>query len=165
MQHPPPVRHSGDDGRGHGRAGADDTVAHRNVRKAKPWFGQSCEETGMTTIEAKSAEWGEAIDLAMRELCHLRVAMQWNSPSPQAALADEEMKLEIECAMDELDAMANAAELLERLIPKLDEEAYDLLTRAVEALTTIDWATRTEFLAQGVEGVRRLRAEQTGSAN
>jgi hypothetical protein len=119
----------------------------------------------MTTLETKSAEWGEAIDRAMRELCHLRLAMQWNRPSPQAALADEEMKLEIECAMDELDAMATAADLLGRLVPKLDGEAYELLTQAIEALTTIDWATRTEFLAQGIEGVRRLRAEQTGSAN
>jgi hypothetical protein len=119
----------------------------------------------MEILEHKSAEWGTAIDRAMRELCHLRLAMQWNKPSERIALVDEEMKLEIECAMDELDAMVDASGILGRLARKLDPEGCELLKRAVDVLTTVDWATRTEFLAQGVEGLRQIRMEQTGSRN
>lgn len=73
-----------------------------------------------------------------------------------------EIAAQLFVAMDELKAIQDAADVLEAMCGKLDDESYRALDEALRLLCSIDFASRPGALARITE---RLRQVNQGMAN
>src|SRR5438045_1582217 len=101
----------------------------------------------MDILSEKIAEWVEAIAVAKLEMKTVRAHVgRLGVTRDPFAVALDEAELELEGAEEELASMAGAQLLLQQLATRFDEASRATLTRAVEMLCCVDWATRSEAL-------------------
>ena len=120
-------------------------------------------------LGCKLLEWATELENALVEL---RLAGVANALDAEPAIHDAvarsasapigtqlvELWSEVDRTRDELRLLCEAEPLLQQVAGQLDRTGRHALRRAVGLLSTVDFATRLDFLATGVRRLRELRA-------
>jgi hypothetical protein len=122
-------------------------------------------------LSSKLLEWATELENALVELRLAGVANALDDePARHEAVASAiapigtrlvELWSEIDRTRDELRSLCEAEPLLQQVAGQLDPNGRHALRRAVDLLSTIDFATRLDFLATEVRRLRELRTALT----
>ena len=119
-------------------------------------------------LGSKLLEWASELENALVEL---RLAGVPNALDDEPALSEAvaqsasapigsklvELWTEVDRTRDELRSLCEAEPLLQQLAAQLDAEGRQALHRAIDLLSTVDFATRLDVLAAEVRHLRELR--------
>jgi hypothetical protein len=119
-------------------------------------------------LGSKLLEWGTELENALVELrlagvvnaldeepsIHEAVARLASAPLGTSLV---ELWTEVDRTRDELRALCEAEPLLQQVAGQLDRHGRHALRRAIDLLSTVDFATRLDFLAIDVRRLRELR--------
>jgi hypothetical protein len=110
------------------------------------------------------AEWREAVEEAGCELAAVDLARRQGQPGAKLTVPEDEARLELDLAQQDLAALEEARQLLQTIAAKLDEPGRATLGLAARLLYDVD-PCRPDALAGETVRLRELRLRMPGAVN